>query len=74
MERGALHITSKKKTLNYCMPWCSLHCFRSMARCFATSIGSESNDFFLQDVIRHRRERMDKKIFINCWRAQKLEA
>ncbi len=26
------------------------------------------------NVIRHRRERMDKKIFINCWRAQKLEA
>ena len=35
----------------------SLHCFRSMSRCFATFIGSESNDFFLQDVICHGRGR-----------------
>ena len=31
----------------------SLHCFRSMARCFATVIGSESNAFFLRHVSCH---------------------
>ncbi len=46
-------ITSRKKTLNYYIPWYSLHCFRSMTRRYAIFMASESNDFFLRDVRRN---------------------
>jgi hypothetical protein len=40
--------------------WSSLHCIRSMTRRFATFIASESNDFFLRDVIRNWLARRDR--------------
>ena len=35
--------------------WNSLHCVRPCARCFATVIAGDRNDFFRQDVICHWR-------------------
>ena len=44
--------TRQKDAPHFYISW-SLHCVRPPARCYATSIAGDRNDFFPMDVIRH---------------------
>ncbi len=46
-----MRITTKKKTLGYSIPWCSLHRRRPQSGRFAAFVAVVGDDFFLVDVM-----------------------
>ncbi len=54
MMYATAHNKRKKDAPHLYVSW-SLHCLRSMTRCYATFISREGNDFLSQDVKRNAR-------------------
>ena len=53
MDNLPQRLTTKKKTLDYDIPWCSLHRRRPQSGRFAAFIAVVGDDFFLVDVSCH---------------------